>query len=52
MPINLRAGQTKLDRKWLSIVRYINGVVIDDCFDNVKLEKVNDYHTILLAGLQ
>jgi hypothetical protein len=37
MPINLRKNQEKLERRWFSVIRYNNGVIVEDWFDQTVL---------------
>ena len=51
----MRQGETTLKRKWFSLTREVEYLVIDDWFDQVKLEHHGDpnsgYHTIKVDGL-
>lgn len=54
-PINLRRNEASLRREWFSLVRFIDGNVIENCFDKVQLVRNGDaesgYHSIKLDGL-
>ena len=54
-PINLRSNETTLRREWFSLIKTIDGNVIENCFDQVKLVHNGDaqsgYHTFKIPGL-
>jgi hypothetical protein len=45
LPIALRHEQTKLERKWLSLTFWQNGILIEDWFDKVQLHRSGDEKT-------
>ena len=55
LPIIMRRDETTLRRKWLSLVRTINNVVVEDCFEAVQLKHHGDektgYHSISVDSL-
>ena len=54
-PINLRQNETGLRREWFSLVRQIDGNIIENCFDKVSLVRNGDaesgYYSVKIAGL-
>jgi hypothetical protein len=56
MPINLRKDYNQLERKWFSVIRSNNAVIVEDWFDAAILEHFGDedsgYHTFRIPGLQ
>lgn len=55
MPIMLRRGETQLRHKTVSLKYEKHGLLIDNLFKNIKLERVGDdqngYHNIKIAHL-
>jgi hypothetical protein len=51
----MQEGQTKLDRKYLSVTRSNDGLIIDDWFDKVQLMQSGDslfgYHYLKIDDL-
>ena len=41
-PINMRTNETALRREWFSLIRRVDGNVIENCFDKVKLQHSGD----------
>ena len=41
-PINMRTNETALRREWFSLIRRVDGNVIENCFDKVKLQHNGD----------
>ena len=41
-PINIRTNETALRREWFSLIRRVDGNVIENCFDKVKLQHNGD----------
>ena len=41
-PINMRTNETALRREWFSLIRRVDGNVIENCFDKVKLQHKGD----------
>jgi hypothetical protein len=56
MPINLRKNCNELERRWFSIIRGNNEIIVEEWFNKVELNHYGDentgYHTFKVKDLQ